>query len=113
MLQIQLSKELLWKFLKFGVIGFSGLIIDFGITYYCKEKLKIQKYVSNALGFTAAASSNYFFNRIWTFQSSNPRILMEYSSFLFISIIGLGINSLVLYLLVSRFRRHFYLSKLA
>jgi putative flippase GtrA len=113
MLRIQLSKELLWKFLKFGVIGFSGLIIDFGITYFCKEKLKIQKYVSNALGFTAAASSNYFFNRIWTFQSSNPRILMEYSSFLFVSIIGLGINSLVLYLLVSRYKRHFYLSKLA
>ena len=112
MLQIQLSRELLWKFLKFGVVGFSGLVIDFGITYFCKEKIKIQKYVSNALGFTTAASSNYLFNRLWTFQSSNPRILIEYSSFLFISVIGLGINSLVLYILVSRYKRHFYLSKL-
>lgn len=112
MIQIQSYEELLWKFIKFGIIGFSGLIVDFGVTYFCKEKIKIQKYISNAIGFTTAASSNYFFNRIWTFQSNNPRILMEYSSFLVISTIGLGINSFVLWLLVSRFKQHFYLSKL-
>jgi len=112
MIQIQLYEELFWKFLKFGIVGFSGLLVDFGITYFFKEKIKMQKYISNAIGFTTAASSNYFFNRIWTFQSNNPRILIEYSNFLLVSIIGLGINSLVLWLLVSRFKQHFYLSKL-
>jgi putative flippase GtrA len=112
MIPTQSYQEILWKFIKFGIIGFSGLIIDFGVTYFCKEKVKIQKYISNAIGFTTAASSNYFFNRIWTFQSDNPRILSEYSSFLVISTIGLEINSLILWLLVSRFKQNFYLSKL-
>ncbi|MFH1320909.1 MAG: GtrA family protein [Bacteroidota bacterium] len=105
-------KILLLKLLKFCIVGFSGLIIDFGITYYLKEKIRIQKYIANAIGFTVAASSNYFLNRIWTFHSTNPRIFTEYSTFIIISLIGLGINSLILWVLVSKFKQHFYLSKL-
>ena len=104
--------ELILKLVKFAIVGFSGVIIDFGITYVGKEKLKIQKFVANAVGFIIAASSNYIFNRIWTFQSTNPEVAMEFTKFLFVSIIGLGINSLVLWLLNSKFNIHFYFSKL-
>jgi putative flippase GtrA len=106
------SKTFILKFLKFGVVGLSGVLIDFGTTYLLKEIVKIPKYVANAIGFTLAATSNYFFNRIWTFQSNNPHIATEYFKFLFISLIGLGINTLILWILVSKFKKHFYLSKL-
>lgn len=101
----------LLKFLKFGVVGFSGLFIDFGLTYLFKEVLHVQKYVSNAIGFMMAASSNYFLNRIWTFQSTNPNIALEYTEFIVISLIGLVINTAILYLLVSKLKMNFYLSK--
>jgi putative flippase GtrA len=101
---------MLFKFLKFGFVGLSGMIIDFSITYLLKEKVKIHRYVSSSIGFTIAASSNYLLNRIWTFESSNSKILLEYSSFLIISIIGLAINNLFLYLFEKRLR--FYLAKL-
>lgn len=107
-----LSREVINKFVKFGVVGFSGVFVDFGFTYLGKEKLKIQKYVANAIGFTIAASSNYVLNRLWTFRSQNPEIALEYSKFLFISLLGLGINTFVIWLLVSRFKRNFYVSKL-
>jgi putative flippase GtrA len=103
---------LFYKFLKFGVVGFTGVFVDFGITYLLKEKLKVYKYMANATGFIIAATSNYFLNRVWTFHSKNPQIFFEYSHFIMVSIIGLGINSLVLWLLVSRYKKHFYLSKL-
>ncbi|MDY0076225.1 MAG: GtrA family protein [Bacteroidales bacterium] len=102
----------LLKFLKFGVVGFSGLFIDFGLTYLFKEVLHVQKYVSNAIGFMLAASSNYFLNRIWTFESTNPNIALEYTEFIVISIIGLIINTAILYLLVSKLKMNFYLSKI-
>lgn len=111
-MNLLLSKELLFKFLKFGIVGASGVIIDFGFTYLCKEIFKIQKYVANAIGFTIAASSNYIFNRIWTFHSQNPEIGLEYGKFLFISLIGLGINTLILWISVSKFNKNFYVSKL-
>jgi putative flippase GtrA len=101
------------KFVKFGVVGFSGVFVDFGLTYLCKEKLKIQKYIANAIGFTSAATSNYFLNRTWTFHSQNPEIAIEYSQFLGISLIGLLINTLVIWLLVSKTKANFYLAKLA
>ncbi|HOI88499.1 MAG TPA: GtrA family protein [Lentimicrobium sp.] len=106
------TRDVAFKFVKFGVVGFSGVIVDFGFTYICKEWLKIQKYIANAVGFTIAASSNYYFNRIWTFHSNNPEIAIEYGRFLFISLIGLLINTLVLWLLVSRAKFNFYFAKL-
>lgn len=99
------------KFLKFGIVGFSGLIIDFGITYLCKEILKIPKYIANAIGFLIAASTNYMLNRIWTFQSTNPEIAIEYGSFILISLIGLGINTFILWFIITRFKLNFYYSK--
>jgi putative flippase GtrA len=112
MTAINFSEDFVFKFIRFCVVGFTGVFIDFGITFLCKEIIKIQKYVSNATGFTIAATSNYFLNRWWTFHSGNPDIVVEYSKFLFISIIGLGINMLILWILVSKYNRHFYLSKL-
>lgn len=106
-----LSKAFYSKFLKFGVVGFSGLLIDFGVTYLFKEVFKVQKYLANAIGFMMAASSNYFFNRIWTFKSTNPNIALEYSEFIVISLIGVGINTLILWLLVSKYKINFYLAK--
>jgi putative flippase GtrA len=106
------SWPFVWKFLKFGVVGFSGVFVDFGFTYICKEWLKIPKYIANAIGFSIAASSNYLLNRLWTFHSHNPQVMMEYSQFLGISLIGLGINTLILWILVSKYNKHFYLSKL-
>ncbi len=106
------TKAFLLKFIKFGVVGFSGLFIDFGFTYLCKEVFKIQKYIANSIGFTIAASSNYFLNRIWTFQSTNPEIAVEYTEFLLISIIGLGLNTLILYFVINRFKLNFYFAKM-
>lgn len=105
------TKEFLSKFIKFGIVGFSGLFVDFGITFLCKEKIRIEKYISNGIGFTLAATSNYFLNRWWTFQSQNPEIFIEYGKFILVSLIGLIINTSILWLLVSKFKKHFYLSK--
>lgn len=103
--------ELFWKFVKFSVVGFSGLLIDFGVTYLLKEKLKVQKYLANAAGFCIAATTNYLLNRWWTFQSHNPQVEKEFTLFFLISLVGLGINTLILWFLVSKFHMRFYAGK--
>ncbi|PLX01660.1 MAG: glycosyl transferase family 2 [Marinilabiliales bacterium] len=106
------TTELFQKFIKFGIVGFSGVFVDFGITWLTKEKLGIPKYVANAIGFTTAASTNYIFNRVWTFESTNPKVMVEYSEFILISMVGLAINTLILWILVSKFKWNFYFSKI-
>ncbi len=100
---------MIFKLIKFGFVGFSGLLIDFAITYLLKEIVKINKYIANSIGFMMAASSNYLLNRVWTFQSDNPDVLQEYSSFILISLVGLIINAFFLVLFEKKYS--FYISK--
>ena len=109
---IQFVQDFLTKLIKFCIIGFTGLVVDFGLTYLSKEIIRIQKYISNGIGFTVATSTNYFLNRVWTFKSTNPDVFIEYTHFLFISMTGLAINSFILWFLVSKFKNKFYFSKL-
>jgi putative flippase GtrA len=112
MLTATISSDLVNKFLKFAVVGSSGVLVDFGFTFLFKEKFRVQKYVANAIGFSTAVVSNYFFNRIWTFESSNTHMMHEFSVFLLAAIAGLGINTCVLWFLVSKQKNKFYFSKL-
>jgi putative flippase GtrA len=86
------------RLIKFALVGFSGMVIDFSITILLKEKLKVHRYLANSAGFITAASSNYILNRIWTFRSANPAILTEYGTFILVSAAGLAINNLFLYM---------------
>jgi putative flippase GtrA len=100
------------KFIKFCIIGFSGMLVDFGLTWLLKEKWHINKYIANSSGFIAAASSNYLLNRIWTFESHSPQIIAEYLSFLAISIVGLALNNLIIWILSDKLKGNFYVSKI-
>ena len=100
------------KFLKFCAVGLSGMLIDFSTTWLLKEKVRINKYIANSTGFILAATSNYVWNRLWTFQSEDSHIVTEYFTFILISVAGLGINNFVIFLLNDKLRINFYLSKL-
>jgi putative flippase GtrA len=107
-----IDTQFVWKFFKFGVVGFSGVFVDFGITWLLKERLSINKYVANSTGFICAVFSNYILNRLWTFESHNPDILTQFSKFLFIAVLGLLINNFIIFQLTEKKQRmHFYAAK--
>ncbi len=99
------------KFLKFAMVGMIGMGIDFSITYLCKEKFKLHKYLSNSLGFSFAVCCNYFLNRFWTF-GSHKTMDTEFMLFIFVSVAGLCINNGVLWVTHQRFGIPFYPAKL-
>jgi putative flippase GtrA len=105
------ATSVFYKFLKFGVVGTSGVIVDFSITYLAKEKLGIQKYVANAMGFSVAATTNFFLNRIWTFQSHDPQVVQQWIKFFVIAVIGLGLNTLMIWYAHQKKGHNFYLAK--
>lgn len=99
------------KFLKFAVVGGIGLIIDFGLTYLCKEIFKFNKYVANAVGFFVAATNNFLLNRAWTFANTDPNILGQYAKFILFALAGLLINSAIIWFLHGQRKKNFYFSK--
>jgi putative flippase GtrA len=107
------SSDFLSKAFKFGIVGFSGILVDYSFTIFGKEFLFLDKYLANSLGFFIAASSNFLLNRKWTFKSENPKIGREYLMFVFIATIGLTLNNLIIWLMSDAwFSFNFYLAKL-
>jgi putative flippase GtrA len=108
----EINEAFLLKLVKFGAVGLSGMLVDFGITYLFREKVRINEYVANTLGFFSAASSNFILNRIWTFQSNDPEVTNQYFRFLLIATVGVLFSNAIIYLLHGRFKWNFYLAKL-
>jgi putative flippase GtrA len=99
------------KFFKFGLVGFSGLVIDFSVTWICKEKLLFNKYLSNSFGFLFGVVNNYFLNKYFTFHNNDNHVATQFLSFLIISIIGFLLNTSFLYLLQKNTKINFYVCK--
>lgn len=110
-LAIKFNDVFLFKFLKFGVVGFSGLIVDFSITWIFKEKLKVHKYISSSLGFVVATGTNYTLNRYWTFNNHNPATIIQFGKFFVISLVGLALSNILIYLLNDKLKWNFYIAK--
>lgn len=108
-----MANELILKFLKFALVGFSGVFVDFGITWVGRERMKLNQYAANSAGFVAAVISNYVLNRIWTFQNSDPAVAVQFGKFALVALVGLGMNNLIIYLLNGKGKLNFYVSKLA
>lgn len=101
-----------FKLIKFGIVGCSGIVIDFSLTYLCKEKMRMNKYIANAIGFSSAATSNFLLNNYWTFNDKNESLLADrFFIFVVISLAGLAINSLIIALCTRKFNLNFYVSK--
>jgi putative flippase GtrA len=107
-----MSKITAASFLKFGIVGLSGMAVDFSVTWLCKEQLKFNKYISNSLGFCCAVINNFLLNRYWTFEHTMHPFAELFAKFALVSITGLLINNLLLYLLLKYFKNNFYFIKL-
>jgi putative flippase GtrA len=78
------DKVFLIKFLKFAVVGSLGVIVDFGITYLFKEKLKSSRYIANSLGFIIASIHNYILNRFFRFVINDAYRAEQFFNYLVI-----------------------------
>ena len=100
------------KFLKFGVVGLSGVVVDFFVTWLCKEKLGINKYVANGIGFSLAVINNFLLNRYWTFEDHMQPATEQFLKFALIALVGLAINSFLLFVILRYIKINFYVTKL-
>jgi putative flippase GtrA len=102
---------LIQKVLKFGIVGVLGMCVDFCITWMLKEKLKLNKYFANAAGFTVAVLNNFILNYIWTFKDTTSRMSGAFALFFVIALIGLALNSCLVYSFHKFAKLNFYFSK--
>lgn len=81
------------RFVRFGLVGTLGAMVDFGILNLLIQGLAVPKFWANTCSFTAAALSNFVWNRLWTFPESRQRPLGgQLAQFFAVSVVGYIIN---------------------
>ena len=103
--------NLIYKLIKFGLTGFVGMCLDFGLTFLLKEKWRVNKYVANACGFTTAVVNNFLLNKFWTFQSASRLWEAELVKFALIAVVGLALSTILVYFFTEKMGIKFYVSK--
>jgi putative flippase GtrA len=101
----------IFQVIRFGIVGMLGMVIDFSITWFFKEKAAFNKLVANAMGFSGAVIFNFFLNRSWTFHVDSGNNSTQFMRFVIVSLAGLAMNTLIVYLLTEK-KVNFYISKL-
>jgi len=96
-----LRKRSNWEQLaKFCVVGAAGYVVNLAV-YTALLELAGLHYLPAAIGsFLVAVTSNYTWNRIWTFRGQRGHVAYQGLRFLVVSTMALGANLLVLHLLV-------------
>lgn len=96
------------RFLKFSVVGAFGALVDFGSFHLFMSLLGIPPVWAQALSFTAAVTSNFIWNRFWTYPDSRSKpILNQLVTFFVVNIVGLAIRTPIFAGLEEPFRRLF------
>jgi dolichol-phosphate mannosyltransferase len=85
---------------KFGVIGASGYVINLAVFAALNEAFGVHHILAAVGAFCVAVTNNFVWNRHWTFRAAGGHAGFQAARFLTVSVLALGVNLILLYLLV-------------
>jgi len=97
----RLSRPEIARFLKFSAVGTLGAVVDLGTFHLLHTRLGWTEVPASIFSFVAAVTSNFFWNRYWTYPDSRSKPLRRQAGqFAIVSAIGLAIRTPVFALLL-------------
>lgn len=86
------------RFLKFAVVGAIGAVIDFGVMNLLTQAGGMPLVPAGTISFLAAVSSNFLWNRYWTYPDSRTRrVAHQLTMFFAVNIAGVAIRLPILH----------------
>jgi putative flippase GtrA len=84
--------QLLMEFLRFGVVGTVGFVVDTAVLY-AGLALGLGLYGGRAVSYLAAATTTWALNRLWTFRGRGDGPLhQQWALFLLVNLLGFAMN---------------------
>jgi putative flippase GtrA len=90
-----------WQLLKFGIVGGSGYLINLAVFSVLVDNLGVHHAIAAIGAFAVAVTSNFLWNRYWTFGPGDGSAGFQAARFFAVSLASLGLNLVVLEALVS------------
>ncbi len=105
------KNKLFIQILRFGVVGGLAFLIDSGVLYILTEYAHIYYLISSVISFIVSLIFNYLMSIFWVFDVKKKQTIKEVSIFVILSVIGLGINQVVMYVGADIFHIYYMICK--
>ena len=105
-------KELIIQFINFCIVGGTCFLIDYLLLAFCHEILGIEVLISSAISFSVSVVANYLLSMRFVFKSKISNRRREFIIFVTLSVIGLALNQLLMYIGVDILKIHYLIFKL-
>ncbi len=91
------------EFIKFAVVGGSGIVVNMGMLYILTRLLSIRLEIASPIAIELSIVNNFVLNNFWTFKKRDARYTLWSRLFRYHLVTGLAgiVNYLVLLLLVN------------
>lgn len=89
-----------WQLVRFGLVGASGYLINLAVFALLRGDLGLHQALAAVGAFCVAVTSNFFWNRHWTFAATEGHAGFQAARFFAVSIGALAVNLIILEALV-------------
>ena len=100
--------QVILQLIKFGIVGVIAAFVDVGVLVMLKEFLHIEVLIASMISFCVSVIANYLLSMSFVFKSKGQGKLKEFIIFVVLSIGGLCLNQLILWIGV-KFTSVYYL----
>lgn len=105
-------KKLIEQIMKFGVVGVICFVIDYGLMIYLTEVVGLDYLLSSGISFSVSVIVNYILSLKFVFETGHGwNKAVEFLVFLVLSVIGLGINQILMWICVDKIGIYYMISK--
>lgn len=108
-------KKLFIQIIKFGLVGGIAFLIDYSLLVLFTEIFHVHYFLSSILSFSVSVIFNYIASVLWVFEVDNEKKNGKTTLIVFIllSLIGLGINQVVMWFGVEQLNISYLIIKFA
>jgi len=90
------------RFFRFAIVGAIGFGVDFLTFNFFRSRIGLTPEISSVFSFLAAVTSNFIWNRYWTYRDSRSKPLIgQLIQFAIVNVAGLGIRTGI-FILINR-----------
>lgn len=91
------------KFIKFALVGVLNTLINWTV-FTLLNFINMYYILANIIAYVIATINSYIWNYKWVFEYNGENKKETTFKFVILNLIGLGINTIILYLLVDKFK---------
>ena len=110
---LQKTDDVKIQFFRYIFVGGFAAVVNIGSLYILKEYLNIYYLVANILAFILGLVTNYILSKWLVFAKENSmNKIVEFISYSMIGVLGLGLDTLFMWLFTDKVKLYYMLSKI-